>query len=228
MQGQAFLGNPAARPRDYIFAARDRMDETYDIIRAVRDKRFKYIRNYKPGRPYAQHIITAERSQVLQEWRRLNKARELKGPQRIFFLPEKPEEELCDVVKDPHEVNNLAGRPEFRSELERLRRVHERWMKETGDLGLIPEEELDERVRPGGRWSQTAAPIMTPSGPEKMRITCPTEGASMAYTTETGAKPRWRLYSRELTLTASARLRAIACRLGYKDSPEVTGGFQIR
>jgi N-sulfoglucosamine sulfohydrolase len=232
MQGQAFLGQQAAPPRQYIYAARDRMDETYDIIRSVRDKRFKYIRNYKPGRPYAQHIITAERSQVLQEWRRLNKARELKGPQKIFFLPEKPEEELYDIVADPHEVNNLAGRPEYREALQRLRRVHEQWMKDTGDLGLIPEEELDERMRPGGKWSATAAPIINPSGgrfagPVQVRISCPTEGASIAYTTESGDKPRWKLYSHEIALNTSARLRALACRLGYKDSPEAVAEFQI-
>ena len=232
MQGQAFLGQQAAPPRQYIYAARDRMDETYDIIRSVRDKRFKYIRNYKPGRPYAQHIITAERSQVLQEWRRLNKARELQGPQKIFFLPEKPEEELYDIVADQHEVNNLAGRPEYREVLQRLRRVQEQWMKDTGDLGLIPEEELDERMRPGGRWSVTAAPIISPSGgrfagPAQVRITCPTEGASIAYTTEPGDKPRWKLYSHEITLKTSTRLRALACRLGYKDSPEAVAEFQI-
>ncbi|MGB0582109.1 MAG: sulfatase family protein, partial [Limisphaerales bacterium] len=33
------------RPRDRIFSARDRCDETVEIIRCVRTKRFKYIRN---------------------------------------------------------------------------------------------------------------------------------------------------------------------------------------
>src|SRR5690606_30970834 len=52
MQGTAFLGDTAGKPRDYIHAARDRMDERYDLIRAVRDKRWKYIRNYEPQIPY--------------------------------------------------------------------------------------------------------------------------------------------------------------------------------
>ena len=42
------------KERKYVFAARDRMDETFDRIRAVRDKRFKYIRNFYPELPYAQ------------------------------------------------------------------------------------------------------------------------------------------------------------------------------
>ena len=49
IQGQAFLGEQSAPPRNYVYAARDRMDETYDIIRAVRDKKYKYIRNFEPG-----------------------------------------------------------------------------------------------------------------------------------------------------------------------------------
>ena len=216
MQGRAFLGPHAAPPRDYVFAARDRMDETYDIIRAVRDKRYKYIRNYKPGRPYAQHIITAERSAVLQEWRRLNKARELKGPQKLFFLPEKPEEELYDTARDPHEVDNLAGQPEYREVLARLRGVHQKWMRDIGDMGLEPEEKLEERTRPGGKWSVTATPQIQRDG-ARVRITCATEGASIAYAT--GDSKHWKLYSGEVTLPAGTRVRAIACRLGWRDSP---------
>ena len=53
MQGQAFLGTfKAEQERKYIHAAADRFDEFTDAIRAVRDKRFKYIRNYRPQQPY--------------------------------------------------------------------------------------------------------------------------------------------------------------------------------
>ncbi len=90
MQGQAFLGAARAKPREYVFAARDRMDETYDIIRTVRDKQFQYIRNFKPGRPYAQYIDYMEKMPTMQEMRRLNKEGKLTGPQKLFFLPEKP------------------------------------------------------------------------------------------------------------------------------------------
>src|SRR5262249_34254237 len=46
MQGRNFLSDSVMKKRQYVFGARDRMDETFDRIRAVRDKRFKYIRNY--------------------------------------------------------------------------------------------------------------------------------------------------------------------------------------
>jgi len=56
MQGRAFLGPNLTAPRDYIYGARDRMDERYDIIRSVRDKQYRYIRNYEALKPYYQYM----------------------------------------------------------------------------------------------------------------------------------------------------------------------------
>ncbi len=57
IQGQAFLGSQKAKaPRKYVFAARDRMDEKYDRVRAVRDKQFRYIYNHMPDTPYYQDL----------------------------------------------------------------------------------------------------------------------------------------------------------------------------
>ena len=47
LQGQPFLG-PQKIERDYIFATRDRYDESYDMVRAVRDKRYKFIKKLLP------------------------------------------------------------------------------------------------------------------------------------------------------------------------------------
>jgi len=232
MQGRPFLGGQKAESRKYVFAARDRMDETYDIIRAVRDKRFKYIRNFKPGRPYAQYIDYMEKMPTMQEMRRLNKESTLTGPQKIFFLPEKPEEELYDCLEDPHEIRNLAGAPEQRERLAAMRKILDEWMKDTKDLGLIPEDELNERMRPGGKWATTAAPAMNPPGgnhqePITIAMTCPTEGASIAWTSDEGGQAHWRLYSRPIRLDRSATIRAKAVRLGYHESPEVRAEYRI-
>src|SRR5690606_11727 len=56
MQGRAFLGENLTPEREYIFAARDRMDERYDMSRVVRTKRYAYIRNFMPWRPYVQWL----------------------------------------------------------------------------------------------------------------------------------------------------------------------------
>ena len=56
MQGRVFLGDGVEPAPEYLFFTRDRMDSVHDRIRAVRDRRYKYIRNFEPGLPYAQHI----------------------------------------------------------------------------------------------------------------------------------------------------------------------------
>lgn len=215
MQGQAFLGPHTKPPREYVFMARDRMDETYDIIRSVRDKRFRYIRNYQPGKPYAQYIAYMDEMPTLKEMRRLNKEGTLTGPQKLFFRPEKPVEELFDSQRDPHEINDLAADPRYAADLKRLRAVHERFMKDTHDLALLPEDQLKERMRPGGQWSTTAPPTLAVANGQ-LTARSATPGASIAYT-EDGQ--RWLLYSKPLPAGPPRRFKA--CRLGYRDSAEV-------
>jgi len=143
MQGQAFLGASEAPARTHIFAARDRMDERYDIIRATRDDHYKYIRNYEPYRPYDQYLTYPENFPVMQDLRRAHAAGELKGPELQFFRQRKPLEELFDIQADPHEIRNLAGEAEFAPVLDRMRGVMDDWLRDIRDLGLVPEIELD-------------------------------------------------------------------------------------
>ena len=46
LQGRVFLGGDAAPAPEYLFFARDRTSEGADHIRAVRGRRYKYIRNF--------------------------------------------------------------------------------------------------------------------------------------------------------------------------------------
>lgn len=226
IQGRAFLGGQKAEPRQYIFAARDRMDEAYDLIRAVRDKRYKYIRNYMPYVTRGQDIEYMNRMPTMQEMRRLNAEGKLKGPQKQYFEPTKPVEELYDTQSDPHEVKNLVDEPKYKDVLERMRKVHAKWVKETGDIGLIPEPEFDEMKRPGGVWQKTTVPTFSgaPAGgraSDSVTINCATAGASIAYKISGEAKTGWKLYTKPVLLRPGQILRAKACRLGFKDSGEV-------
>jgi N-sulfoglucosamine sulfohydrolase len=144
MQGQVFLGE-GVNERKYVFAARDRMDETFDRIRAVRDKRYKYIRNYYPELPYAQHILYMDEMPTMQVWRKWAAEGKLTGPQALFFAPAKPKEELYDTETDPHEIKNLADDPARVDKLKELRAALDRWVQETKDLGEVPEDELIRR-----------------------------------------------------------------------------------
>ena len=145
MQGEAFLGPQAKPPRDYVYCFRGRMDERYDMMRAVRDKRFKYIRNFMPHLPWAQHVSYLWRAPAMQSWQRLHDAGKLTGAPAIFFQT-KPAEELFDLQADPYEVNNLAGKPEHKEQLERMRAACREWMLAIRDTGLLPEGEMIARA----------------------------------------------------------------------------------
>lgn len=147
VHGRPFLGENLPAPREYVYGARDRMDERYDIIRMVRDKRYMYIRNYEPLKTYYQYMNTAEKGATMRELRRLHEAGELDPVADAYFAPTKPVEELYDTHADPHQIHNLAADPEHQETLERLRTIHLRWVRETRDLGLIPEPILVEREK---------------------------------------------------------------------------------
>lgn len=150
MQGQPFLGKQTPPPRKYVYGARDRMDERYDIIRMVRDKRYRYLRNYEPLKSYYQYINTCEKGATMKELRRLHEAEQLSAAAEYYFSPSKPIEELYDVENDPHEIHNLAADPEYADVLRRMRQAHEDWSRETRDVGLIPEPILAELVKSAG------------------------------------------------------------------------------
>ncbi len=130
---------PSAVGREFLFGHRDRMDETYDLIRSARDTRFKYIRNYAPRRTYAQNITYMNQMPTMREMRRLNAEGSLAGAPAFFFRESKPVEELFDTEADPHEVVSLADRPEHAETLQRMRAALERWQEDVSDSGLIPE-----------------------------------------------------------------------------------------
>jgi len=145
MQGGAFLGPMAGSPREYIFGASSRVDEAYEMSRCVRDKRYKYIRNYMPHLPYIQPSEYPDRAEIMQELRRVVAEGNLTDVQKLHWTPTKPLEELYDTLADRHEINNLAKNPKARKVLGRMRRVHRSWMVETHDTGLLPEAEMHIR-----------------------------------------------------------------------------------
>lgn len=146
-QGRAFLGPNLTAPRRYAFSVRDRMDERYDMIRSVRSDRYRYLRNYMPWKPYAQHISYAEQNRTMATLRRLADWGDLPPAARQFMSPRKPIEELYDLENDPHELTNLVDSTEeqHRAALGELRAALSNWEVDTGDLGLIPEPVVRER-----------------------------------------------------------------------------------
>lgn len=145
MQGNAFLGDQKTEDPEFAFMFRGRMDERYDMSRAVRDQKFRYIRNYMPYRIYGQHLEYLWRAPSIRSWEEAYKNGECNETQSWFWEP-KPVEELYDTENDPWEVNNLANEPQYKDVLERMRQANKDWMTRIYDTGFIPEANRIDRT----------------------------------------------------------------------------------
>ena len=154
MHGQPFAGPNIPETRQYIFGARDRIDERFDMVRSVRDRRYRYVRNYHTWRPALQQLQYAENSVVRQEMRRTHADGTLHTRAAQFLNAPRAFEELYDLQADPWEMNNLAAAPEHAETVARLSEVCDAWQISSGDVHLIPESQLaEEESSVGDRWS---------------------------------------------------------------------------
>ena len=140
LDGVPFFG-PEAKMREFIFGARDRIDDTLDRVRTVRDARCKLVRNYEPQRPYLQRMAYAEvTNPSYNRMRQLFADGKLNGNQAKFMAARRPYEELYDLQNDPFELHNLVDDPAHHAKLVRLRQQLEAWISDTHDQRAIPED----------------------------------------------------------------------------------------
>jgi len=137
-QGHDIFANNLT-PRDFIAAARDRCDETIEIMRCVRTQQYKYIRNFLSYRPHTQPNQYKDGKKISSTMKKLHEEGKLNELQARIFNPTRPTEELYDIRSDPNETKNLATNPKHVRQLAELRDTLYSWMVETKDLGLIPE-----------------------------------------------------------------------------------------
>jgi uncharacterized sulfatase len=143
MQGRNFISEN--NNRKYLYTMRDRRDETVDRIRAVRSKKFKYIKNYYTERPYTQFNTYKEtKYPTLILMKVMHKEGTLDPIQSRFMDNFRPAEELYDLDKDPFEINNLADNPYYRNELLTHRKILDEWVH-NNDFGKYPENSSELR-----------------------------------------------------------------------------------
>ena len=122
--------------RDEIFAE-DHWHDFEDYTRAIRTKKFKYVKNFYtdlPNTPSAD----AFRSPTYQSMLQLKDDGKLTEDQmRCFEIP-RPAEELYDIMNDPFELENLANLPEHYRTLEDMRQRLENMRIKTKDY--VPEK----------------------------------------------------------------------------------------
>ena len=223
INGQAFLGDQkAANPRKYIFAARDRLDEHYDLVRTVRDHKFQYIRNYQPEKLNYMDIGFRRQMPMMMEILRLREEKKLDSVQSRWFS-QKPVEELYDLENDPFEINNLAKSLNYQSKLEELRAVQNNWSLQIKDKGFMSEKDMVNLMWPAGRQPITNKPeakiISQNKNNLKVQLTSLTNGASIGY--KIGDSEVWQLYHQSIEIKKGVKLYAKAIRYGYKESDQI-------
>ena len=228
VQGQSMLTTD--HRRDFVFAGRDRMDAVPDHVRAARNERYKYIRNYRSELPYFRPLAFRDMFPVMQALWQAKDAGTLNEQQASYFQAPRPREELYDTQRDPQEMVNLAGLPEYAEILARQRRAMDDWIVRVGDKSDIDEDQLIETMWPQGQQPVTQMPSIERQG-DRVVITSKTPGASIAYRIDPAgvvaglfnASRGWQLYTRPLPWTeekASTTLVAKAVRYGYAESAE--------
>ena len=142
-QGKPFLGaKKSLKKRKYLFTASDRFDELTDRIRAVKSKRFKYVRNYNVEKPHALNVVYRTQMNLMKHLNELNKSNSLSVKQKLWFQVPKRPEEFYDLENDPFELNNLIEDEKFAPHINELKLQLDSWLKNINDLGGIPEKEL--------------------------------------------------------------------------------------
>lgn len=138
-EGVPFLGEKKAAPREHVFLFRGRMDERYDTVRAVRDRGFRYARNYSPHRPWGQHYTYAFQVQPgMRSWFAEFEAGRCNETQSAYWKP-KPPEEFYEVGTDAHEVHNLVSEPSHAARIQEMRAALRHEILRLRDTGFIPE-----------------------------------------------------------------------------------------
>lgn len=140
MEGRDFL-SPQYQPRDFLVAARDRCDYSYEKIRAVVTPQFKYLRNYLTDRPYMQPSYKDEWP-VSKRLRKMMADGQMTETQLLFFGPDRAAEELYDLTNDPHEIRNLAADPRYASQLSHHQKLLANWITQTNDQGQEQESDI--------------------------------------------------------------------------------------
>ncbi len=219
--GFDFEGEDRDRPRDYIFAAQDRMDNDPNRRRAVRDNRFKLIKNYQIDDPYFVALSFRDAQPTMKElWR--TKAENSLPPAGRALFEALPDLQLYDTEADPDEIQNLADDPAFETDKTRLLTALDAWMSAHPDMSELSESDMIMRLWPDGKQPTTAPPIIDVAPDQNGQtvwITSPTEGASIGY--QIGSEiDRWHLYKGPVKLPEGVDLRAKAIRYGYAESEE--------
>jgi len=152
-EGQNLFG-PGFMPRQFVASAKDRLDHTIDRVRTIRTDRFRYTRNYLLDRILLQPQYRDGNAYTIMLHEMYANGTLSPKLSEIYF-GERKAEELYDVERDPHQLNNLAGDPNYAGVLEQHRALLDEWIAK-GDAGADeePVEEIAFQNQGPAKWDK--------------------------------------------------------------------------
>ena len=160
-----------AKGADKVFTERERhadvrKDHASYPVRAVRTEKWLYLRNLRPGRWPAgdpEMVFSVGEFGDVDPSPTKDFIMSLKeDPDRVNFFrlsfAQRPEEELYDVEKDPHQLHNLAGHTEHLATQKQLRATLDEWMKSTADPRAASDDDRWDKYPYYGRPGREMTP----------------------------------------------------------------------
>ena len=179
MQGISFVGilkDASTATRQWAFSEHNWHD--YQAHgRAIRGGGFLLIKNFRPyfsqpGPADALRSPTYDALKVARDANRLTPA------QADVFLAPRPVIELYDARKDPNQLTNLAGNPDYANRQQQLTALLDRWMDETKDS--VPKRISQDR------FDKETGAVLPPEQREGYRGTTPGEDRGADRSNEKG------------------------------------------
>ncbi|HEX7847188.1 MAG TPA: hypothetical protein VF476_15410, partial [Chitinophagaceae bacterium] len=215
-----FLGKYNGKEREYVYGARDRLDEIVERQTSVRDKHYRLVHNYLPEKSGYMEILSRLSMPIMKNMVELSKKGELNEDVQRWFNKPRSVEEFYDVDSDPHEMKNLINEPKYQEDIKRLRKELQLLDKKYNPYLGLTEAELRDKLWPGGNQPVVAQPSITQLPNGTIRVSCKTKGVSVAYQVNGKglSQNHWFLYSAPVVIKKDDILTVVATRIGYKPS----------
>ena len=222
MQGRAFLGKFESKRRQYVFGARNRMDEQIDKQGYVRDVKYRYVRNYLPEQCDYMPVQYRMQMPMMRRMLKLYEHDSLIEVQKLWFKAPRETEEFYDVENDRDEIHNLIYDPVYQEAVDRLREAYDIWDREYNELWKLSETETRNMFFPDGIQQVVKTPVIDQTV-EGVVLTCKSPGVSFAYQINGKAysENHWFLYSKPIHAKKGDAITVIGVRAGFKNSEKV-------
>lgn len=158
------LTGQADQHRKYVFGMHNNLPEgpAYPI-RSISDGTYRYIQNLLPEEIYIEkHLMGNAKNATMywSSWVGADPLKQRRAYERTRRYVSRPAEQLYHSVKDPYELENLAGDAEFAEKQTELRAALEGWMSDQKDPGApVDTPEALKAARQGNHLHGPTPPV---------------------------------------------------------------------